>query len=155
MLEAKTQCESPKSQAILELFQSHGLRYTQKRAAIYQTLASMDTHPTAHELLAAVKINESKISLATVYNTLESLSTSRLCRKIPNTSGSGPSRYDADVGPHVHVLVSDGRVMDVPHDLSLRILADLSPDTLGELENRLSIKVTEIDLKIIADAVKD
>ena len=155
MLEAKTQCESPKSQAISELFQSHGLRYTQKRAAIYQTLASMDSHPTAHELLTAVKASEPRVSLATVYNTLESLSETGLCRKIPDSTGSGPSRYDADVGPHVHVLVSDGRVMDVPDDLSLRILADLSPDTLGELENRLSIKVTEIDLKIIANAVDD
>ncbi len=151
MLEPKTQCESPSSQATLELFRSHGLRYTQKRASIYQTLASMDSHPTAHELLTAVKLKEPKISLATVYNTLESLSSARLCRKIPDTSGSGPSRYDADVGPHVHVVVSDGRVLDVPHDLSDRILAELSSDTLGELEIRLGIKVTEVDLKLIAN----
>jgi len=112
----------------------------------------MSSHPTAHELFAAVKANEPKISLATVYNTLESLSTSGLCRRIPDATGSGPSRYDADVGPHVHVLVSDGRVMDVPHDLSIRILADLCPETLSELETRLGIKVTEVDLKLIANA---
>jgi len=113
----------------------------------------MDSHPTAHELLVAVKAHEPRISLATVYNTLESLSTTGLCRRIPDSTGSGPSRYDADVGPHVHVLISDGRVMDVPHDLSLKILADLSPDTLVELERRLGVKVTEVDLKLIANPI--
>jgi Fe2+ or Zn2+ uptake regulation protein len=136
-----------------EVFRARGLRFTAKRARIYETLAATDTHPTAHELLGAVRGLEPRISLATVYNTLDALTSHGLCRRFPGSSGAGPCRYDADVGPHVHVVGEDGRVMDVPSDLSRRLLAEISAGTLAELEARLGIRVTEVDVKLVGRTV--
>ena len=155
MLEASVQHERPQPETIRELFCSHGLRYTSKRACVYEALASTDSHPTAQELLVAVHLVEPKVSLATVYNTLEALVDCGLCRCFPGASGSSPCRYDADVGPHVHVIAADGRVMDVPSDLSSRILAELSLDTIRELEHRLGITVNELDLRLTTRSSED
>lgn len=139
---------------IRDLFRAHGLRFTAKRARIYEALAATDSHPTAHELHVAVLGFEPSISLATIYNTLEALSERGLCRRFPGASGTSPCRYDADVGPHVHVVTQDGRVMDVPADLSRRILEQVSPETLRDLESRLGIEVTEVDVKLVGRTSK-
>lgn len=142
----------PKPAKIRDLFRVRGLRYTAKRARIYEALAATDSHPTAHELHVAVRAFEPTISLATIYNTLEALSEHGMCRRFPGISGSAPCRYDADVGPHVHVVAQDGRVFDVPPDLSRRILEQVSAETLRELEARLGIEVTEVDVKLVGRA---
>jgi len=144
----------PDPASIRDLFRVRGLRYTAKRARIYQALAATDSHPTAHELHVAVRAFEPGISLATIYNTLEALSEHGMCRRFPGVSGSASCRYDADVGPHVHVVAQDGRVIDVPPDLSRRILEQVSAETLRELETRLDIEVTEVDVKLVGRTPK-
>ena len=50
--------------------QSSGQRFTEQRAAVYRYLASTDIHPTADEVLSAVRSDLDGISLATVYKSL-------------------------------------------------------------------------------------
>lgn len=144
------QVEHQNEAYVRELFRAHGLRFTIKRGRIFSVLASTETHPTAQELLGSVRDVESDVSLATVYNTLEVLTECGLCRRIPSTDGTSPCRYDADIGAHVHVVTDDGRVFDVPEDLSERILSEMTGSTLAELGRRLGINMTSVDIQLIA-----
>ncbi len=72
------------------------------------------------------------MSLATVYNTLEALCGAGLARKIATVDGA--ARYDADLSDHAHLMTDDGRVLDVPPDLSRSIRDGLPEDFRGRLE---------------------
>ncbi|MEO1007707.1 MAG: transcriptional repressor [Planctomycetota bacterium] len=132
------------------LFARHGLRCTKQRQVVYGALAASTSHPTADELFLAVRDTDAGISLATVYNTLESLSKCGLCRKLAPTAG-GPTRFDATTSEHVHLLTSDGRLMDVPDDLSARLIDRASdPELIAEIERRLGVGLDKIDIQLIA-----
>ncbi len=145
--------KTPDIDATRRLFQSHGLRFTAKRARVYQALAQTETHPTALELLHILDDAKPTISLATVYNSLDSFVESGLCRRISSARGTMPCRFDADLAAHVHVMTPEGQVMDVPEDLSAEILGQVSDETLTELGRRLGLKITGVEVKISANAV--
>ncbi|HOF88895.1 MAG TPA: transcriptional repressor, partial [Armatimonadota bacterium] len=67
-----------------------GRRMTAQRAAVYAALCAASGHPTAEELFFAVRGHLPGISLATVYNTLDTLVDGGLAVKIP---GDGAARY--------------------------------------------------------------
>ncbi len=56
-----------------ELFAENNIRCTTQRRALYEALVATDSHPTAEELYRMVKPTTSRLSRATVYNTLETL----------------------------------------------------------------------------------
>lgn len=132
-----------------ELFLTHGLRCTKQRIDLYETLAATKVHPTAEELHRLA--NEQccpGTSLATVYNTLEALCEAGLCRAI-SVTGSG-TRYDAVVDDHLHVVAGDGTVMDVPDELSERVLAALTPEIREELHEMLGVEIAHVDIHLHA-----
>ncbi|MEM9373197.1 MAG: Fur family transcriptional regulator [Planctomycetota bacterium] len=108
-----------------EIFRDHGVRCTRQREIVYASLASTDTHPTVEDLLLRVRAADPGISQATVYNTLDTLVSCGLAHRIPSRSAGGPCRYDADVSPHVHLTLPDGRVIDAPQAVSEAILSAL------------------------------
>jgi Fur family peroxide stress response transcriptional regulator len=138
----------PSIDQVRSLFHHHDLRCTRQRELVYTALASTTGHPTAEELYRAVHEVEPGLSLATVYNTLEALVECGLGKRISN--GAGPCHYDADMQPHVHISLGDGRVRDVPLDLSRRLLAGVCPEALKELEDRMGIKVAGVNLQVVA-----
>lgn len=89
-----------------------GHAWTAPRRAVARFLCSTTAHPTAHDVLAAVAGEDPASSRATVYNTLtllEQLGLIRAVRMVP-----GEVRYDANVGPHHHmVCLRCGSVEDV------------------------------------------
>lgn len=111
----------------------HGVRPTRQRELVYLTLASTDTHPTADELLTAVRAEDASVSQATVYNTLETLTGCGLARRLPSRTAGGPCRYDADLRPHVHLALPDGRVVDAPDGVSEAILTALQTPGMAAL----------------------
>ncbi len=117
------------------LFCRHNLRCTRQRVGVYRALASTKSHPTAETLHRMVQGAEPGMSLATVYNTLEALCQAGLARKIANVDGA--ARFDADLSDHAHFVTDDGRVFDVPPDLSRSIRESLPPDFRGRLERSL------------------
>jgi Fe2+ or Zn2+ uptake regulation protein len=108
------------------------------------------THPTAEELFQNIRVSSPGLSLATVYNTLDALARCGLCRRIPSPSPSGPCRFDAETHDHAHLLYDDGRVADVPDDLSDRLLAALPDDVLVRIESEFGVSVTNISVQIHA-----
>lgn len=131
------------------LFAAHGLRCTRQRRAIYDALAASREHPTAEELHRAVcRTDEDGISLATVYNTLEAFCQAGLAHKLPG--GPGGARYDAARGGHLHARCqATGAVADVSETLSAKVLAQLPPELLAEIEAELGFKVTGVHVELV------
>ena len=131
-----------------ELFREHGLRCTRQREAVYRALASTDQHPTAEELRQSVADDAGGMSLATVYNTLAALCEAGLCRRISCSEGTRGCRFDADTTNHAHLVTPDGRVIDLPKDLSDRVLAELPSDLLDEITNRTGFRVGGLTVQV-------
>lgn len=135
---------------VRSLFEKAGLRFTRQREVLYESLASTKSHPTADELFQSVRSIESGLSLATVYNTLEAFIEAGLVRRIPCAIGAGPCRFDADTTNHVHLATTDGRVQDVPHDLSRQLLSSIPEEVIADLECRLGVRVNGLSVQLLA-----
>lgn len=129
-------------------FEQTGLRFTRQRGAVYEALSGVRTHPTAEELHELVGRSESSISLATVYNTLEALSEAGLCRRIPGSGGA--CRFDADVSEHVHAVLPDGTVVDLPEDAGRRLIESISDELLADLSRRAGVRLDGVGIQLIA-----
>ena len=102
-----------------EALEASGQRYTEQRAAVYRYLVGTDTHPTADEVLVAVRRELPTISLATVYKSLETLVGCGLATKL--TYADASSRYDGRTDPHHHArCLACGKVTDLPGHLPQR-----------------------------------
>jgi Fur family peroxide stress response transcriptional regulator len=131
-----------------ELFNQHNLRCTTQRVALYEALKASHAHPTAEELFQLVKPNTEKLSLATVYNTLETLCEAGLVRRIPTSHGC--CRYDGDISAHPHMRDQDtGEIIDVPHDLSHQLMHSLSDDVLRRIERETGVQVQGVSIQIL------
>ena len=76
------------------------LRLTRQRREVYDILMEQRDHPTATELFIKVKERVPTISLATVYNCLETLTGAGLVKQV-NVDRS-PSRYCPNLDDHGH-----------------------------------------------------
>ncbi|TVR52985.1 MAG: transcriptional repressor [Puniceicoccaceae bacterium] len=89
-----------------------GLRSTRQREVVYASLLKERDHPTAEEVFARVKPHLPSISLATVYNCLETLVQCSLVKQV--NFDREPSRYCPNLQEHAHFHdVSTGRIYDV------------------------------------------
>jgi len=145
--------EHPTSTACVEsVLQSRGLRCTRQRIAIYEALIATHCHPTAEQLHQLVAQDDQSLSLATVYNTLETFCSVGLTQKLPGKSREGSTRYDATLTPHLHARCQEtGEVTDVPEDLSQRILDRIPRCVLHELEQRMGFKVDQVHIELIGE----
>ncbi len=140
---------NPSLDSIRDLFRRNRIRCTRQRELVYSALAASDAHPTADELLRIVRDHDTDLSLATVYNTLDLFLSHGLCRKIASTVSSGPCRYDAVVHDHAHGVMPDGQIIDLPDDLSRRIVASLSSDIRKEVESLVGARVARIAVELV------
>lgn len=116
--------QEPSEAVLREALEESGQRFTEQRAAVYRYLTSTDTHPTADEVLVAVRHELPTISLATVYKSLETLVGCGLAVKLTYTDAS--SRYDGRTDPHHHArCLGCGKVTDLPGKLPQREMDDL------------------------------
>ncbi len=86
---------------------AHGVTPTSQRLEIAEVLFHKPQHLSAEQILAAVNRNESRVSKATVYNTLRLFSEKGLVREVivdparvfdDPTTGSHHHFYNADTG---------------------------------------------------------
>ena len=97
---------------ITEKVREQGRRMTRQRRVVMETLAGLNTHPTAQELHELVRRQLPGISQATVYRNLKVLES--LGYVVELDYGPGPAHYDATVTNHYHArCVKCGRVIDV------------------------------------------
>ncbi len=88
------------SDALSQRLADSGLRSTPQREVIYNVLLDKRDHPTADEVYVRVKSELPTISLATVYNCLETLVHCDLVRAV--NFERGPTRYCPNLRPHAH-----------------------------------------------------
>jgi len=113
-----------------------GRRFTRQRAAVYVHLRSVDSHPTAEQVFAAVRRDIRNISLGTVYKALEALVDAGLAARLADDSG-GPVRYDGQSQPHYHLRCkSTGQVRDLPVPYDPDLLKRLAPELVEQLRQQ-------------------
>ena len=92
---------------------AHGLRVTPQRLHIYGALVASGEHLTPDGVMEAVRPQHPSISLNTVYEVLETLTTLGVIQRAD--VGAGSRRYDANMEPHHHMVCRNcGRQVDVP-----------------------------------------
>ncbi|TVP75711.1 MAG: transcriptional repressor [Puniceicoccaceae bacterium] len=89
-----------------------GQRATKQREHIFSLLLEKRDHPTAEEVYARAKADMSTISLATVYNCLETLVDTKLIRQV--NFEREPTRYCPNLTQHAHFYCREsGEIVDI------------------------------------------
>lgn len=115
------------------------VRLTPHRREVFEVLQGSTDHPTATDIFTRVKDRTPGISLATVYNCLEHLSTAGLIKQVHLERGQ--SRYCANLHEHVHFYCENcGKVTDA------HPAADFDPAKFWNLP--AGTKVSRTDLAI-------
>jgi Fe2+ or Zn2+ uptake regulation protein len=129
------------------VLQRAGWRFTRQRAAVYGYLCSVHTHPTAEEVFEAVRPALPKISLATVYKSLEALVACNLAAKLG--FGEGAARYDCRTENHYHFrCLKTGQVRDLPIPHDPELVAKLDGEA-GAILQQQGFKVTDYRLELL------
>ena len=120
-----------------ETIHGRGLRMTDQRRAVYDALMGKRDHPTAVEVFMRVKGKMPSISLATVYNCLETLTGCGLVKSVNHDRE--PSRYCPNLHEHAHFFCTDcGGVADIPLRTKKR------PHDIWELPDDVKIEGSEV-----------
>lgn len=118
-MKSKAACIKP--QEIETRLREHGIQPTAQRIAICRYVLCEADHPTAEDVKAWADRNLPKVSLATVYNTLNTLVEGGLLKelKLPHT---GKVIYDDRTSEHHHFVDErTGKVYDVlPEEVSVK-----------------------------------
>lgn len=115
-----------------------GLRSTRQREHIYKVLMAQRDHPSADEVYARAKKELPTISLATVYNCLETLVACGLVKRLNYERES--SRYCPNDGDHAHFMdEKTGRVYDIslPPEFE-KMVSQVLPDGFKAKKVKLS-----------------
>tara|TARA_B100000686_G_C16801760_1_gene986563 strand:- start:2581 stop:3027 length:447 start_codon:yes stop_codon:yes gene_type:complete len=125
--------------------QSAGMRLTPQRLALAKRLFSgPDRHITAEELHSELKYADVRISLATVYNTLNRFTNAGLLREF--FVDSNQSYFDTNTEPHHHFFYEElGKLVDVPiNNLNIEFLP--SPPKGTQVDSvEVFIKLSKVD----------
>ena len=126
------------AEALAQKLADSGLRSTPQREVVYDVLLRKRDHPTAEEVFARVKSGLPSISLATVYNCLETLVQCDLVRAV-NFERS-PTRYCPNLRPHAHFHDEQtGKTHDI----------DLPPELLEKVSSVLPVGYDAKSVEII------
>ncbi|MCK9499814.1 MAG: transcriptional repressor [Bacteroidales bacterium] len=88
-----------------------GLKVTPQRVAILKVLTELNNHPCAEEIAEVLKKDFPGLSLATIYNTLETLAQKQIITKVQ--SADGKLRFDARLDMHHHLHeMNTGKIED-------------------------------------------
>lgn len=106
--------------AAIERLKRHGLRPTRQRLALVRLLFDRgDRHISADRLHAEAVDAGIRVSLATVYNTLNQFTAAGLLREI--VVQAERAFFDTNVSDHHHFLVAEsGELVDIPaHEIAV------------------------------------
>ena len=139
-------------EALRRALERAGWRFTRQRAAVYAHLRSVDTHPTAEQVFAAVRRDMPHISLATVYKALEALVSAGLAARLADDAG--PARYDGRSEAHYHLRCEKtGEILDLPLAYDANLLDKLDPQ-LVETLRRQGFEITGHRLELVGSFQK-
>lgn len=100
---------------VLRVLREAGIQPSAQRVAVGAFVLDTCTHPSADQVLAAVKPSQPSLSRATVYNTLHLFAERGLLHELVIAEGSVV--FDPKTGPHHHFVDDDtGEIVDVAFD---------------------------------------
>ncbi|MDD3179765.1 MAG: Fur family transcriptional regulator [Opitutaceae bacterium] len=115
-------------EALAKRLTQSGLRPTVQREVVYKAILEKRNHPSTDEIFARVREQMPTISLATVYNCLETLVQCGLIKQV--NFERAPTRYCPNLYEHAHFHDdATGEVHDiaVPAEMMDRLRALLPP----------------------------
>jgi Fur family transcriptional regulator, peroxide stress response regulator len=137
------------SKIVRSALEAAGCRYTQQRAAVFSYLEKVTSHPTADEVYHAVRRSVPRISLATVYKSLEVLVLAGLATKL--TNGDDSARYDCRGEDHYHLRdIATGEMRDLPVPFDPQLLTKLDPKLVERLKSQ-GFQVTGYRLEVLGE----
>jgi len=102
----------------LTKWKEKNLKLTPQRLAILDYLEGNTSHPSAQEIYAALKKRYPSLSLATVYNTLDTLKKMGEVQEI--TIDADRKRFDPNPDLHHHFMCANcHRIVDIFRDFDL------------------------------------
>jgi Fur family iron response transcriptional regulator len=117
---------------ITQLLIDRGVQPTQQRVTVAEVVFAKPQHLSADQILSAIRSAGSRVSKATVYNTLNLFCERGLLRTVE----IDPERqyYDSTSHPHHHFYnVDTGELTDIPQEaVQLRLQTELPPGTREE-----------------------
>jgi len=123
---------------ILETLRRHGVSPTAQRIEVAEVLLGRPQHLSADQILDKLKATGSRVSKATVYNSLNLFSEKGLVREI----NVDPTRkfYDSTTHAHHHFYhVDTGELVDIAND---RVsIPDLPPLPLGTEKESVEVLI--------------
>ena len=127
----------------IDKLRNSGLRPTKQRIQICQVLFETEKtfHFTINELEQKIKNKlESKISLATIYNTVHAFEKKGYLKQIPINSNQ--TYFDTNVTDHHHFYdLKDGKLIDLEN-------SDVGPINIKKKINGRKIKSVEVLVKL-------
>jgi Fur family transcriptional regulator, iron response regulator len=116
-------------QEISQLLAARGVFPTQQRIDVALVILAKPQHLSADQIIAGIRASGSRVSKATVYNTLNLFCERGLLRTVE----VDPTRqyYDSTIQAHHHFYnVDTGELTDIPVDaISLNVRTSLPPGT--------------------------
>ena len=140
------------AQRLRDVLAAAGCRYTTQRAAVYAFLEAARSHPTADEVYRAVRDDVPRISLATVYNALDTLVEVKLATRMEGQNNT--ARYDSCRDEHYHLRdTTTGEIRDLttPHDPQL--IDRLDPKLREQLASQ-GFEITGYRLEVLGQFKK-
>lgn len=128
---------------IVERLERHGVTPTPQRLEVAEILLGRPQHLSADQILEQLRRGGSRVSKATVYNTLKVFSDCGLVREL--TVDPDRKFYDSTTHPHHHFYhVGTGELSDIPAD-EVRIL-DLPPLPEGTEQESVEVLIRVRDI---------
>ncbi len=109
-------------EAVLKMLGDKKIPLTLQRRLILEELIQRSDHPTAEELFNSLHHKIRKLSLATIYRTLETLATNNLI--IEHNQGKNATRYEISKGQHYHVICLKCQKMEDVFGVTIQSLED-------------------------------
>lgn len=128
-----------------KLFTEKGLKMTIQRVAILEYLMNTKTHPSAEMIYEHIRKKYPTITLSTVYNTLETLVNKGIIKKIPTFSGI--SRYDADLDPHIHIVMGSDKNVKIKDIYDEELINQIRQ----EVANKLNLSIDDNNIYLIIE----
>jgi Fur family transcriptional regulator, peroxide stress response regulator len=120
--------QTEKHAVLSEQLKACDVRPTPQREVVLKVILDKRDHPTADEVFARVKSAMPSISLATVYNCLDTLVSCGLVRSV--NFERGPTRYCPNLRPHAHFhdeQTGSTHDIDLPESLLQKVKTVLPP----------------------------
>jgi Fur family iron response transcriptional regulator len=127
-------------ETIAERLRLNGVKPTTQRLEVGQLLLSMPQHMSADQILGKLRTSGSRISKATVYNTLNLFADHKLIREV--SVDSTRQFYDSTTEPHHHFYnVDTGNLTDINRN-------DLEFSRLPQLPEGTEAKDVEVIVRV-------